>query len=85
MMRNEIESVFFVFNSNNVFFVFFFSAKRRNLSGFDTSPKPSTSKDKSGGAYKRLGGGGSNIHRLNDLQDSEDENNTWNGNSTQQQ
>lgn len=37
------------------------------------------------GPYKRVGGTGSNIHRLSDTRDSDDENNTWNGNSTQQQ
>lgn len=37
------------------------------------------------GPYKRGGGTGSNIHRLSDTKDSDDENNTWNGNSTQQQ
>ncbi|KAI8120901.1 UBX domain-containing protein 4 [Lucilia cuprina] len=43
---------------------------------------PSTSQ---GGAYRRYVGG-SNIHRLSDnRKDSDDENATWNGNSTQQQ
>lgn len=37
------------------------------------------------GAYRRYVGG-SNIHRLSDnRKDSDDENATWNGNSTQQQ
>lgn len=44
----------------------------------------SAGKPKSG-PYKRVGGTGSNIHRLSDTRDSDDENNTWNGNSTQQQ
>uniref|UniRef100_A0A7G3B2P2 UBX domain-containing protein 4 n=1 Tax=Lutzomyia longipalpis TaxID=7200 RepID=A0A7G3B2P2_LUTLO len=61
------------------------AAKRRNLQfpgdGRDDGPQPSTSKAGEA-AYKRLGA--SNIHRLHDRKDSDDENNTWNGNSTQQ-
>ncbi|XP_055846860.1 UBX domain-containing protein 4 [Episyrphus balteatus] len=66
-------------------------AKKRNLDRFLlTKDGPSTSKEamatanSTGGAYRRVGG--SNIHRLSDQRkDSDDENNTWNGNSTQQQ
>lgn len=67
-------------------------AKKRNLNRFllTTDDGPSTSKETMatasarGGAYRRAGG--SNIHRLSDQRkDSDDENNTWNGNSTQQQ
>ncbi|KAM7357201.1 uncharacterized protein ACRADG_002668 isoform 2-T2 [Cochliomyia hominivorax] len=47
----------------------------------DASPSSSTQ----AGAYRRYVGG-SNIHRLSDnRKDSDDENATWNGNSTQQQ
>uniref|UniRef100_A0A1L8DT63 UBX domain-containing protein 4 n=1 Tax=Nyssomyia neivai TaxID=330878 RepID=A0A1L8DT63_9DIPT len=60
------------------------AAKRRNLQfpgdGRD-GPQPSTSRSGEE-AYRRLGS--SNIHRLHDRKDSDDENNTWNGNSTQQ-
>lgn len=46
---------------------------------------PSSSQGQGGGAYRRYVGG-SNIHRLSDnRKDSDDENATWNGNSTQQQ
>lgn len=63
-------------------------AKKRILR-FDNA-KQSTSSDatdvkQQSGPYKRVGGAGSNIHRLSDTKDSDDENNTWNGNSTQQQ
>lgn len=70
-------------------------AKRRNLARFNLTPdfvdpnQPSTSSKspEKAGPYKRSGAGGgtSNIHRLheNDKND-EDDNNTWNGNSTQQ-
>lgn len=48
------------------------------------NPGPSTSAESNPGVpYKRHEG--SNIHRLHDNKDSDDENNTWNGNSTQQQ
>uniref|UniRef100_A0A6B2EHE3 UBX domain-containing protein 4 n=1 Tax=Phlebotomus kandelakii TaxID=1109342 RepID=A0A6B2EHE3_9DIPT len=58
------------------------AAKRRNLqTPGDPRDKPSTSKSAEA-AYRRLGS--SNIHRLHDKKDSDDENNTWNGNSTQQ-
>ncbi|XP_055912324.1 UBX domain-containing protein 4 [Eupeodes corollae] len=68
------------------------SAKKRNLDRFlltkdgpSTSKEAMTSANSTGGAYRRVGGG-SNIHRLSDQRkDSDDENNTWNGNSTQQQ
>lgn len=68
--------------------MWFFSAKRRNLGAFSegsgvagtsgTIPKSSESS-----TYKRVGS--SNVHRLHENQDSDDETNTWNGNSTQQQ
>ncbi|XP_059613095.1 UBX domain-containing protein 4 isoform X2 [Phlebotomus argentipes] len=60
------------------------AAKRRNLEFPGDSrdgQQPSTSKSAEA-AYRRLGS--SNIHRLHDKKDSDDENNTWNGNSTQQ-
>lgn len=74
-------------------------SKRRNLDRFlsgNSSGKtatPVTDQDtdntspgtSQGGAYRRYIGG-SNIHRLSDnRKDSDDENATWNGNSTQQQ
>jgi len=59
-------------------------AKRRNLRYPLDNQVPSTSQQGSSGVpYRRHEG--SNIHRLNDNKDSDDENNTWNGNSTQQQ
>ncbi|XP_055325108.1 UBX domain-containing protein 4 [Sitodiplosis mosellana] len=63
-------------------------AKKRILR-FDNA-KQSTSAEaadvkQQSGPYKRVGGAGTNIHRLSDTKDSDDENNTWNGNSTQQQ
>ncbi|GAB0096188.1 UBX domain-containing protein [Sergentomyia squamirostris] len=63
------------------------SAKRRNLnipssSGSDSGSSQSSSSKSAEAAYRRLGS--SNIHRLHDRRDSDDENNTWNGNSTQQ-
>lgn len=64
-----------------------FRAKKRILR-FDNQQSASSSTDakQQSGPYKRSGGGaGSNIHRLSDTKDSDDENNTWNGNSTQQQ
>lgn len=66
--------------TNFLFSHFVFRAKRRvlNLNNPEPEVKPETS-----GAYRRVGG--SNIHRLQDNRDSDDENNTWNGNSTQQQ
>uniref|UniRef100_U5EPD3 UBX domain-containing protein 4 n=1 Tax=Corethrella appendiculata TaxID=1370023 RepID=U5EPD3_9DIPT len=61
------------------------AAQKRNLR-FNNSanePKPSTSSGT--GAYQRRPfQTSSNIHRLQDSKDSDDENNTWNGNSTQQ-
>lgn len=64
--------------------------RRRNIEKFLKNSKlvkddvsTSADKTKKEGAYRRLGG--SNIHRLHENQDSDDENNTWNGNSTQQQ
>ncbi|XP_031618608.1 UBX domain-containing protein 4 [Contarinia nasturtii] len=61
-------------------------AKKRILR-FDKQSTSTASVDskQQGGPYKRVGGTGSNIHRLSDTKDSDDENNTWNGNSTQQQ
>lgn len=72
-------------------------SKRRNLdrflSGNSVAGTSSNSQDNAdtssgssqGGAYRRYVGG-SNIHRLSDnRKDSDDENATWNGNSTQQQ
>ncbi|KAJ6643852.1 UBX domain-containing protein 4, partial [Pseudolycoriella hygida] len=59
-------------------------AKRRNLRYPTEDAGPSTSAQSTSGApYRRHQG--SNIHRLHDNKDSDDENNTWNGNSTQQQ
>ncbi|XP_037039244.1 UBX domain-containing protein 4 isoform X2 [Bradysia coprophila] len=60
-------------------------AKRRNLRYPLENQAPSTSQQSasSGGPYRRHEG--SNIHRLHDNKESDDENNTWNGNSTQQQ
>lgn len=62
-------------------------AKKRNInrliSGGVVNDGASTSNDSkstSGPAYRR-----SNVHRFKDLTDSDDENATWNGNSTQQQ
>lgn len=57
----------------------FHSAKRRYLQMNPQQPK----EGESSSTYKRVAG--SNIHRLNDTKDSDDENATWNGNSTQQQ
>lgn len=63
------------------------AAKRRNLNAFYQQPneeEPSTSGAPSTGAYKRSNQS-SNIHRLHQDSDSEDEDRkTWNGNSTQQ-
>jgi len=56
-------------------------AKRRNLRHPLDNQAPSTSQQ--GLPYRRHEG--SNIHRLHDNKDSDDETNTWNGNSTQQQ
>lgn len=60
------------------------AAKKRNLNSyFQPEDQPSTSQQ-SQGAYKR-GNPSSNIHRLHQDTDSEDEDRkTWNGNSTQQ-
>lgn len=73
------------------FRLFNFRAKKRILR-FDKQQNQSTDAGAGGdgaqpksGPYKRAGGTGSNIHRLSDTKDSDDENNTWNGNSTQQQ
>lgn len=66
---------------------FIYRAKKRVLrfgNEQTASSLPSTSTNKSG-PYKRVGVSGSNVHRLSDQKDSDDENNTWNGNSTQQQ
>lgn len=73
-----------------------YSAKRRNLNAFSqglgaagpsgvvTTAAATMSRPKeSGGAYQRLGA--SNVHRLHENKDDEDDTNTWNGNSTQQQ
>lgn len=62
--------------------MYFFSAKKRNLNfgNQNKSSEPSTSKP--GPSYKRAG---ANVHRLRENKDSDEENNTWNGNSTQQQ
>lgn len=73
------------------------SSKRRNLDRFSNSgtgnvtgtshnePNDSAPSTSQGSAYRRYAGG-SNIHRLADnRKDSDDENATWNGNSTQQQ
>lgn len=64
------------------FFLYFSSAKKRNLNfgNQNKSSEPSTSKP--GPSYKRAG---ANVHRLRENKDSDEENNTWNGNSTQQQ
>ena len=45
-----------------------------------SNPGPSST-----ATYRRSTAGSSNIHRLHENQDSDDDNNTWNGNSTQQQ
>lgn len=60
-------------------------AKRRNLRHPLDNPAPSASQPStsSNKPYRRHEG--SNIHRLHDNKESDDENNTWNGNSTQQQ
>lgn len=59
-------------------------AKRRNLRHPLDNQAPSTSQQNNSGIpYRRHEG--SNIHRLHDNKDSDDENATWNGNSTQQQ
>lgn len=66
-----------------------YRAKRRNLSfltkndnsGMNDGARPSGS----GGNGARRRPDGANIHRLREAHDSDDENNTWNGNSTQQQ
>ncbi|XP_067612612.1 UBX domain-containing protein 4 [Eurosta solidaginis] len=70
------------------------AAKRRNMERFgggfavNSSNSPSTSADAAierdeSKPYRRYGS--SNVHRLTDHKDSDDENATWNGNSTQQQ
>ncbi|TMW51520.1 hypothetical protein DOY81_003425 [Sarcophaga bullata] len=71
--------------------------KRRNVDRFlgggagnvtgssNQNPEESSTEPNQAGAYRRYVGG-SNIHRLSDnRKDSDDENATWNGNSTQQQ
>lgn len=82
------------FLSVNMFFTsFFFSLKfraKKRILRFDNQKQSTSESDakQQSGPYKRVGGGsgaGSNIHRLSDTKDSDDENNTWNGNSTQQQ
>lgn len=65
-------------------------AKRRILRFDKQQDQPNAVSDDAAakaksGPYKRVGGTGANIHRLSDKGDSDDENNTWNGNSTQQQ
>lgn len=62
-----------------------YRAKRRNLRHPLDNPAPSASppSTSSNKPYRRHEG--SNIHRLHDNKESDDENNTWNGNSTQQQ
>lgn len=80
-----------------IIFFYFYSNKRRNVdrflgggSGKTTGASNQNTEDSSkepnqAGAYRRYVGG-SNIHRLSDnRKDSDDENATWNGNSTQQQ
>lgn len=68
------------------FFVTIFRAKKRILRFGNQQTTTTTEANTSPvGPYKRAGGTGSNIHRLSDKKDSDDENNTWNGNSTQQQ
>lgn len=64
-----------------------FRAKKRILRFEQQQQANSSSADAKpqSGPHKRVSGGGSNIHRLSDTRDSDDENNTWNGNSTQQQ
>lgn len=66
-----------------ILFVLPCRAKRRNLSVFERQPVAGPSNVNNSTAYKRVGS--SNVHKLSDLRDSDDENNTWNGNSTQQQ
>lgn len=59
-------------------------AKRRNLRYPMNNEAAGTSQQSNSGVpYRRHEG--SNIHRLHENKDSDDENNTWNGNSTQQQ
>lgn len=59
-----------------------FRAKKRVLRiANEESTQSQQTQDKS--TYRRVGS--SNIHRLNETKDSDDENITWNGNSTQQQ
>lgn len=70
-----------------IFFLWVFRAKRRNLGAFsqgsgEAGPSGTIPKSSESSAYKRVG---SNVHRLHENKDSDDETNTWNGNSTQQQ
>lgn len=77
----------------NCFYYIFHRAKRRNLDRFvgggntvsdnNAGPSGSTATGTTQ-AYRRYVSG-SNVHRLADRKDSDDENATWNGNSTQQQ
>ncbi|KAJ8941716.1 hypothetical protein NQ318_023312 [Aromia moschata] len=58
---------------------------KRNLQGKESSPgRPEQSRQfqrpRDSTVIKRQG----NVHRLGDRRDSDDESNTWNGNSTQQ-
>lgn len=66
------------------------AAKRRNIDRLlnrnfvnDDPSASGSDKSKKDVPYRRVPG--SNIHRLRESKDSDDENNTWNGNSTQQQ
>lgn len=86
--------IFFISSesTDNDFIYYFlytiYRAKKRILR-FDnqqqTSSTASGDSSPQSGPYKRVSGTGSNIHRLSDTRESDDENNTWNGNSTQQQ
>lgn len=80
----------FKFNKNSLFY---FSAKKRNLNAFLTPSNPSTSSNPSQStsptgtipktsAYKRPNS--SNIHRLHENSDDDEDKKTYNGNSTQQ-
>lgn len=63
-----------------------FSAKKRNLGAFQSPPEASTSGNSPTGAipksnvYKRS----TNIHRLHENSDEDEDQKTYNGNSTQQ-
>lgn len=64
--------------------MFGFRAKKRILRFANQAESTSNAKSQPLPSV-RVGGRNSNIHRLSDNKDSDDENNTWNGNSTQQQ